>query len=231
MKKINDINQVLSEYFEHNKSVQRVPVGFMMSYFVLAGIYKKDDSKGTSLKNFLRNLEEKNQLHRIPFAKVVQKNISKKWFFERAVYKPTSLEPKKAKTKTKKIPFKKSDAFYVLELCNKVLLSKFEVSKKGFIVNQKDFSDAILTIHADGFYADLKLAIKFFDATQKNTLKPKQFFFVENALFEEKEFHLIFISYKKLSHHASGTLKRIIREDLEILRAILEPFYPKTTLF
>jgi Na+/melibiose symporter-like transporter len=231
LKKITQINIVLNEYFEHNKNVQKVPVAFMMSYFVLAGIFKNDESKGKSIQNFLRRLEEKNQLHLIPFAKVEQKNITKKWFFERAYYKPVVEEPKSKLKKSKKISFKNSDAFYVLGLCNKVLISKFEITHKEFYFNNCLNLNDLEKVSVDGFYPNLKLGIKFLDKATQIKSKSRSLFFTEKAILEDNDYLLIFISYKKFTHLASGQLVRRMQEDLEVLRTILEPYYPKTTLF
>ena len=203
----------------------------MMSYFVLAGIFKNDDSKGKNLQNSLRRLEEKNQLHLIPFARVEQRNILKKWFFVRANFKPGTQEAKKNTKKLKKTTFKNSDAFYVLGLCNKVLISKFETIKKEFIIRNSNISTETIKLRVDGFYPELALAIKFLDKSEKQFSKTKQTVFTENAILEEKKYQLVFISYKKLKHFDSGQLQRIMMEDLEVLRTVLEPYYPKTTLF
>ena len=42
--KITNINLVLKDYFDLNKSVDRVVARDMMSYFVLAGIFEKDEN-------------------------------------------------------------------------------------------------------------------------------------------------------------------------------------------
>lgn len=231
MKKIAQINIILNEYFEHNKNVQEVPVAFMMSYFVLAGIFKDDHSKGKNLKNFLRRLEDKKQLHLIPFAKVEQKNILKKWFFVRAHYKPLAEKSKAQLKKSPKYSFKKSDAAYILSLCNKVLISKYQVSKKDFTITAPSNLIDLQKMKVDGYYPDLKIAIKFLEKSNPSKVKSKLLFFTEKTVFEQIDYQIIFISYKKFAYLASGKLNRRTLVDLEVLREVLEPFYPKTTLF
>jgi hypothetical protein len=230
LKKITQINIVLNEYFEHNKNVQKVPVAFMMSYFVLAGIFKNDESKGKSIQNFLRRLEEKNQLHLIPFAKVEQKNITKKWFFTRASYKPILLEQNTPRKIKKKISYKESDTFYVLGLCNKILISKFEPFRQEIeIVNPN--SQEKEKIKIDGIYPSLKIAIKYVEKSKKNLFLKTKTHCVIKATLKQEEYQIIFLSYKNFKHLTLGQLERNVKLDLENIRGILDPFYPKTTLF
>uniref|UniRef100_UPI00404925EF hypothetical protein n=1 Tax=Flavobacterium sp. TaxID=239 RepID=UPI00404925EF len=230
MKKTTQINIVLKEYFELNKNVQKVPVAFMMPYFVLAGIYKKDDSKGTSIKNLLRNLEAKQALKTIPFAKSYKGKVYTKWYFVRADYKPEANQI--AKKPEIKIPHRETDAFYILALCNKILKSKCEKLKNFEFPKPSESLDVkIEKVKVEGYFEAYQLAIVYQDKMYFDLLKAHKIKKHEEAKFEAIGLKLLEISFKKFPHNASGNLKRNIREDLEIVRNLLAPFYTKTTLF
>ena len=81
MNKITEINLILKDYFELNFSVKKVAAKDMMSYFVLAGIFKKDEKNGLPIHNLLRTLDEKNQLKLIPYVFADRKAVYTKWYF------------------------------------------------------------------------------------------------------------------------------------------------------
>ena len=231
MKKTTQINIVLKEYFELNKIVQKVPVAYMMPYFVLAGIYKKDDSKGTSIKNLLRNLEAKQALETIPFAKSYKGRVYTKWYFVRAEYKPEKNQILKPKTEIK-LPYRETDAFYILGLCKKILKSKCEKLKNfEFLKPSESLDVKTEKVKVEGYFEAYQLAIVYQDKMYFDLLKAHKIKKHEEAKFEAIGLKLLEISFKKFPHNASGNLKRNIREDLEIIRNLLSPFYTKTTLF
>lgn len=81
--KIDRINQVLADFFEKNNGVKRIPALDMMEYFVNAGIFKKDyDRPGLPIRKLLRELDESNELHLIPYVVVERKDRNRYWFFE-----------------------------------------------------------------------------------------------------------------------------------------------------
>ena len=81
--KIEKINQVLEEFFEKNKGIKRIPALDMMEYFVNAGIFSKDyDRPGLPIRKLLRELDENNELHLIPYVVVERKDRNRNWYFE-----------------------------------------------------------------------------------------------------------------------------------------------------
>lgn len=81
--RIDRINQVLADFFEKNKGIKRIPALDMMDYFVNAGIFKKDsDRRGLPIRNLLRELDETNELHLIPYIVIERKDKNRYWFFE-----------------------------------------------------------------------------------------------------------------------------------------------------
>jgi hypothetical protein len=206
-----------------------MPVAHMMPYFVLAGIFKKDDPKGIAIKSLLRKLDSKQKLSLIPFAQAVKINIRTRWFFVRVAYKPMV---EVSKTRKKKIlnkePFKKSDAFYVIDLCKKVLNAKLETEKKiNFRNVNASANPAFSELKVAGFFETYKLAINYMDKASYNLSKSV----ILNEAFGAKGFQFLNITYKKFAHFSTGKLKRNTTADLEVIRHLLAPFYSKTTLF
>lgn len=64
MDKYTQINLVLKDYFQLNLGVKQIPAKDMMPYFVLAGIFKKDQKNGLPIRNLIRQLDTSNQLDR-----------------------------------------------------------------------------------------------------------------------------------------------------------------------
>ena len=83
MDKYTQINLVLKDYFELNTSVKQIPAKDMMPYFVLAGIFKKDQKNGLPIQNLIRQLDASNQLHLIPYLFADRKIVYTKWYFIR----------------------------------------------------------------------------------------------------------------------------------------------------
>jgi hypothetical protein len=81
--KIEKINKVLANYFKNNKNVKKVPALELMDEFVKAGVFKSDSEKrpGLPIRNILRELDENNELHLIPYVHVERKTKNRNWFF------------------------------------------------------------------------------------------------------------------------------------------------------
>ena len=82
MDKITKINLVLKDYFDLNKTVKKIPARDMMSYFVLAGVFSKDEKNGLPISILLRKLDANNQLQLIPFVFADRKSVYTKWYFQ-----------------------------------------------------------------------------------------------------------------------------------------------------
>jgi hypothetical protein len=105
MDKITQINLVLKDYFDLNKTVKIIPAKNMMPYFVLAGIFSKDEKNGLPIHYLLRKLETLNQLSNIPYAVADKKTVYTKWYFESekcSVQDLLKIEQKMLKAKLKK---------------------------------------------------------------------------------------------------------------------------------
>ncbi len=105
MHKLTQINLVLKDYFDLNKSVKVIPAKNLMPYFVLAGIFLKDEKNGLPIHYLLKKLESKNQLNFIPFATAIKKEVYTKWVFENkniSTDKIISIQNKIERAKLKK---------------------------------------------------------------------------------------------------------------------------------
>lgn len=110
MDKITQINLVLKDYFDLNKNVKIVPAKNMMPYFVLAGIFSKDEKNGLPIHYLLKKLSTLNQLSNIPYAFDEKKAVYTKWFFRSENHSVaeimkinTKILKKKTKEKKKKV--------------------------------------------------------------------------------------------------------------------------------
>ena len=172
MAKINQIKLVLKEYFELNKSVSIIPAKDMMPYFILAGIFEKDNKNGLPIRNVLRRLDAKNELHQIPYVYAERKLKNTNWYFQRSL--STTPIPKKAvttkpRTVTKTSSRKDSDEHYVLDLCDAVL------ELKGKRQHRFDFlvGDAGTKLPVDCYYPELNLVVEYKE--QQHTKPNKHF--------------------------------------------------------
>ena len=172
MAKINQIKLVLKEYFELNKSVSIIPAKDMMPYFILAGIFEKDVKKGKPIREVLRRLDAKNELHQIPYVYAERKLKNTNWYFQRSL-STTSIPKKvvttKPRTVTKTSSRKDSDEHYVLDLCDAVL---------GLIGKRQhrfDFllGDAGTKLPVDCYYPELNLVVEYKE--QQHTKPNKHF--------------------------------------------------------
>lgn len=105
MDKYTQINLILKDYFELNLGVKQIPAKDMMPYFVLAGIFKKDEKNGLPIRNLIHQLDNRNQLGLIPYLFADRKVVYTKWYFIRgnhALNKIVKLKDTFLNKKTKK---------------------------------------------------------------------------------------------------------------------------------
>lgn len=242
MSKTAQINEVLRSYFETNKSVKIIPAKDMMPYFILAGVFDKDNKNGLPIRAVLRRLDENNQLHLIPYVYVESKAANTNWFFQRSngkvIDKSKPLEPK-LKLITIKEPKtnsrKDSDEHYVLDLCDEVL------KVEGLRQHRFDFllGDSGTKLPVDSYYPNLNLVIEYKE--QQHT-KPNKHFDKPNKLTvsgvhrgEQRKIYdqrrldvlpkhsikVIEISYSDFEYDRKDKIVRNYEKDLEVVRKIL----------
>jgi hypothetical protein len=166
MSKTSQINTVVQEYFELNKSVNTIPVQDMMSYFILAGIFVKDNKNGLPIRAVLRKWDDKNQLHLIPYVYADRKEVNTNWFFQRSGFTAPILQKTVEKSKTTTIEKsnsrKDSDEHYVLDLCN-IALGKtgLRQHKFDFLLGDANSQGKQAKLPVDNYYPELNLVIEY----------------------------------------------------------------------
>ena len=83
MEKIAQINKVIKDYFEKNKTVFEIPAKDLMPEFIKAKVFVADQKNGLPIRRLLRKLDENNQLYLIPYVYADRKAVNVSWFFRR----------------------------------------------------------------------------------------------------------------------------------------------------
>lgn len=98
--KIKRINAVLTDFFNNNSTVQKIPAKDLMPMFIKNGIFDKDDKDrpGVPIRNLLRELDKDDNLSAIPYVLADRKNKNTNWFFVNT--NPMHTEQNKSKFKT-----------------------------------------------------------------------------------------------------------------------------------
>lgn len=244
MTKISQINKVLREYFEVNKSVSIIPAKDMMPYFILAGIFIKDNKNGLPIRSVLRRLDEKNELQQIPFIYVERKVTNTNWYFKRngAIAFTPKVEITKPKVKVVASRSKRndSDEHYVLDLCDEIFKMKaLRQYRFDFLLGDPNALGKCAKLPVDSYYPELNLVIEYKE--QQHT-KPNKHFDKPNLFTvsgvhrgEQRKIYdhrrlevlpkfgirVIEISYSDFKFDRKD---RILRkdEDLEVVRSILK---------
>lgn len=241
--KILHINIVIQQYFGLNNSVRTVPAKDLMSYFIKAGIFKKDEKNGLPIRNLLRQLDRKNQLSQIPFVIPERKRKNTYWYFGRTVQ---GILPK---TAPKAVPVitkvkqgivsggrKESDEHYVIDLCDQVLVQKGSRQHRfSFLIG-----DSGRKLPVDVYYESLNLVIEFneqqhtksvkhFDKPDKLTVsgvhrgeQRKIYDKRKRTILPKNGIRVIDISYTAFQVDGKGKIIRDVKSDLEIVRSIIE---------
>ncbi len=82
--KIARINEVVTDYFKNNLSVNKILAKDLMPEFIKAGIFNKDyERKGLPIRNLLQELDRNNELDKIPSLLPERKPINTYWYFQR----------------------------------------------------------------------------------------------------------------------------------------------------
>lgn len=241
MSKIQKINKVIEDYFELNKSVKIIPAKDMMPYFILAGVFTKDSKNGLPIRRILRRLDEKNQLHQIPFVYADRKDTNTNWFFQRnGSYVPTPKEvvvKQKTKALSKTSTRKDSDEYYVLNLCDEVLgKTGFRQHRFDFLLGDPNAQGKCSKLPVDIYYPDFNLVVEYKE--QQHTKPNKHFdkpdlFTVsgvhrgeQRKIYDQRRrdvlpqhgIKVIEISYSDFEFNSKDKLVRNRAKDLEIVK-------------
>ncbi len=167
MKEIEKINSVIEAYFLKNTSTAILPVKALMPEFIAAGIFRKDIKNGKPIRDILRGLKDRDQLHLIPYVHAEQKGIDTYWYFIPAgAAKPTALykqEPLSAEKQAVEKARLLSDETYVIDLCDKVLNQQADRQKRFPFLLGDFHKDGITRtpLPVDAYYPSLNLVIEY----------------------------------------------------------------------
>ncbi len=78
---IPNINKAVEAYFTKYPSLSKVAAKDLMPFFIKEGIFEKDHRNGLPIREILRELDRKKQLHLIPSVLAERKNVNTNWFF------------------------------------------------------------------------------------------------------------------------------------------------------
>lgn len=81
---LNSINQVIHQFFQSNKDIDKIPAKDLMPLFIKAGIFDKDTANGLPIRQVLRDLDRNKQLKLIPSTLPERKKVYTKWYFIRS---------------------------------------------------------------------------------------------------------------------------------------------------
>ena len=81
--KVSKINNVIKQFFDQNPSIDKIPVKDLMPEFIKAGVFIKDHRNGLPIRKVLRELDEENELDRIPYVLPERKMKNTFWYFVR----------------------------------------------------------------------------------------------------------------------------------------------------
>ena len=79
--KIKVINKVVKNYFNNNPEENKILAKDLMHLFLAAGIFTSNHRNGLPLRNLFRDMDAKNELHRITFLLAERKTRNTNWYF------------------------------------------------------------------------------------------------------------------------------------------------------
>lgn len=178
MDKITRINQVLEQYFLQHPNSGRVMAKDLMPTFIREGVFNKDHRNGFPIRNLLRGLDEKKQLHKIPYVIADRKAANTNWFFAPinrtkhsvvTVISKTDPEENKitvsAKDRSKKVSTNHrthSDEHYVIDLCDEVVGTIASRQHKfSFLLGDPGIRGIRAALPVDAWYESLNLVVEY----------------------------------------------------------------------
>lgn len=166
MDKIQAINQAIAEYLDLNKLVDEVRAKDLMGWFIKKGIFEKDIKTGKPIRDILRALDRRNQLHRIPAVYAARKAKNTNWYFVRPgvseASAPQNAQPPKGSNRVEAQRESKQDQHYVIDLCDEVLrLRASREQRFDFLLGDPAKSGHRAKLPVDAYYESLSLVIEY----------------------------------------------------------------------
>jgi len=252
MADVYKINQVIAEYFKQNPGVEKIPAKDLMPEFVKAGVFREDRKNGLPIREVLRELDDKNELFRIPSLFAERKEKNTKWYFNKksatsSVAHP-HIEPKQTYVSANTQPkaFRNRDEDYVIDLCDEVLGRK-GLRQHTFDFLRGDAKEGSLgkLLPVDAYYPELELvieyrevqhtqAVSFFDKPDKMTVsgvhRGEQRRIYDKRREEVLPKHgieLICIPYTTFNCDSQNRVLRSKLKDIELVRQLLKKYVLK----
>lgn len=235
---IAKVNEVITQYFETNTTVDWIPVKTIMPALVEAGIFEKDVKKGFPLRKVLRKLDKQSELDKIPAVHAERKTENTYWYLVREgkKYTPKEVIPEISKKEQRLLDIKNSDENYLLNLCDE-LLDKKASRKHTFdtlVGNLHKRGKGRTKLPLDAYYQELKLVIEFFqkeknfeDLDEKEQARITQIKYYDELKKEavlNKKFRYMKINFAQFQCNENDKLIRNTENDIIVLKQILKDF-------
>ena len=170
LSKIAGINSVIKTYFDKHPGEIKIPAKDLMPHFIRDRIFPADHKRGLPIRNVLRELDNQNQLHLIPFILAERKQKNTKWFFVRYKEAPLSdYQVEKTPTAPKTYSRQNSDEYYVIDLCDQVLGQKgLRQYRFDFLLGDTGKNGKRARLPVDVYYPSLNLVIEYREGQHTN---------------------------------------------------------------
>lgn len=172
--KVAQINEVVSDYFEHSTKEDSVAVKELMPHFIKADIFTKDHKNGKPIRDILRALDKQNELAKIPFLHAERKEKNTFWYFVRTGSTYVSDSPNDTgvtKKQKRKAILANSDEHYVINLCDELLQEKASRQHNfGFLLSDYHKDGTRTTLPVDAYYKEKNLVIELLKKQQSESI-------------------------------------------------------------
>ncbi len=240
--KIQEINRVIRLYFENNPLANQIPAKDLMLDFIKAGVFTEDRKRGLPIRKILRELDEANELSKIPNAYPDRKIKNTKWYFVSKPGQFFAIERNKSERKSSGSNNSKSqgDEHYVLDLLDEILGHvAIRQHTFDFVLGDSNKNGTKRKLPFDAYYPELNLVVEYMEIQHD---KPVNIFDKKHILttsgvdrgeqrkiYDDRKRRLIsengiqFISISHLLFNCSGQnrIKRNKTSDLEKLKDYL----------
>jgi hypothetical protein len=235
---IAKVNEVITQYFNTNTSIDWIPVKTIMPALVEAGIFEKDVKKGFPLRKVLRKLDQKSELAKIPAVHAERRTENTYWYLVREgkEYAPIEMIPEVSKKEQNVLDIQNNDENYLLNLCDELLAKK--ASRKHtfdtLVGNLHKRGKGRTKLPLDAYYKDLKLVIEFFqtnnpvnEVDEKEQARVAQIKYYDELKKEavlNKTFRYMKINFAQFECDETNKLVRNTENDTLVLQDILKDF-------
>ena len=235
---IAKINEVITQYFSKNTSIDWIPAKTIMPELIEAGVFKKHKKKGLPLRKVFRKLNQDATLYKIPTVHAEINNTTTYWYLvkEGKKYTPKEIINTISKREQNLLDIQNSDEYYLVSLCDEILKQK--ASRKHtfdtLVGNLHKRGKGRTKLPLDAYYEELKLVIEFLkhsnsieELDKKEQARITQIKFykeLKKKAIAKKKLHLIEINYADFQQDEANKLIRNKENDILLLKGILKQF-------